>query len=138
MQTYACTQGCVKRRIRIIRCILFSAYFTVLNKRVIRGWPSYTIAKIAGFYSGSYPPNCWRGIFTLVPILRETLNWPKDPPRRNKKSIWAVDTHTCQQKLSLPHKKGQEKRRNKHSGTTQNRKEQAKGSKLLKSRGARA
>jgi len=20
-----------------------------------------------GFYSGSYPPNCWRGIFTLVP-----------------------------------------------------------------------
>jgi hypothetical protein len=25
-----------------------------------------------------------------------------------KKHIWAVDTHTCQ-KLSLPHKKGQEK-----------------------------
>jgi len=26
-----------------------------------------------------------------------------------EKSIWAVDTHTCQQKLSLPHKKRQEK-----------------------------
>jgi hypothetical protein len=108
-----------------------------LNKRVIRGWPSYTIAKIAGFYSGSYPPNCWRGIFTLVPILRETLNWPKDPPRRNKKSIWAVDTHTCQQKLSLPHKKGQEKQTHwnhtKQEGTGQGQQvAEVKGSKGLK------
>jgi len=38
----------------------------------------------ARFYSGSYPPNCWRGIFTLVPIPRETtpreaLNCLKEP-----------------------------------------------------------
>jgi hypothetical protein len=31
------------------------------------------------FYTGSYPPNCWRGIFTLVPIPRGTLNWLKEP-----------------------------------------------------------
>jgi hypothetical protein len=32
-----------------------------------------------GFYSGLYPPNCWRGFFTLVPIPRETLSCLKEP-----------------------------------------------------------
>ena len=37
-------QGCVIRRIRIIRCIVFNAYFTVLNKS-----GRITIAKFADF-----------------------------------------------------------------------------------------
>jgi hypothetical protein len=45
----------------------------------------------------------------LCPIPRD-IKLAKEPSYlRNEKSIWAVDTHTCQQKLSLPHKKGQEK-----------------------------
>ena len=28
-------------------------------------WEAYNMLML--FYSGSYPPNCWRGIFTLVP-----------------------------------------------------------------------
>ena len=60
----------------------------------------------------------------MCPISRDTELAKKALLAENEKSIWAVDTHTCQQKLSLPHKKG---RRNRHSGTTQNRKEQAKG-----------
>ena len=43
------------------------------------------------------------------------------------------DFYTC---ANTKHKK--EGRRNRHTGTTQNRKEQAKGSKLLKSKRARA
>ena len=30
------------------------------------------------FYSGSYPPNCWRGIFTLVPIPKTELATQKE------------------------------------------------------------
>jgi hypothetical protein len=51
------------------------------------------------------------GFYTCADTNWETLNCLKSPPRREtRKNIWAVDTHTCQQKLSLPHKKGQEKR----------------------------
>jgi len=30
-----------------------------------------------GFYSGSYPPNCWRGIFTLVPNTKRDTELAK-------------------------------------------------------------
>jgi hypothetical protein len=29
------------------------------------------------FYSGSYPPNCWRGIFTLVPNTKRDTELAK-------------------------------------------------------------
>jgi len=47
--------------------------------------------------------------YTCAQYQRDTKLPPSPPSRETKKHIWAVDTHTCQQKLSLPHKKGQEK-----------------------------
>jgi hypothetical protein len=53
-------------------------------KRKVVFFDSHEDNEKARFYSGSYPPNCWRGIFTLVPIPRETtpreaLNCLKEP-----------------------------------------------------------
>jgi hypothetical protein len=64
----------------------------------------------------------------LCPISRDTELAKKALLAENEKSIWAVDTHTCQQKLSLPHKKGQEKQtlwnHTKQEGTGQGTKQE--------------
>jgi hypothetical protein len=68
--------------------------------------PSYTTKALA-FIDISKPSSIplvstevLEGDFTLVPTPRETPNWLKRAllEEKQERSIWAVDTHTCQQK----------------------------------------
>ena len=62
-------------------------------RSIIRFWNSL-------LYSNNPSTELLEVDFTLVPTPRETLAWLREPSqKRNKKeSIWAVDTHPCQQK----------------------------------------
>jgi len=49
---------------------------STLCKVPARSHPTLTTQELQ-FYSGSYPPNCWRGIFTLVPNTKRDTELAK-------------------------------------------------------------
>jgi hypothetical protein len=71
-------------------CLFVACQITQLSLRIIKIYLNSLLAsphnpthpELRGtvqLYSGSYPPNCWRGIFTLVPTPTDV--WLHSPPR---------------------------------------------------------